>query len=222
MTRGIYRIGSSEATFYVGQSRDAEKRLRVHRSTLRTGTHPNHYLQAVYNKYPDEFTDYEVIEEIREGPMYEREAIWITTLEARCNLKVPDGDGWTWSQESRERARESHLARWTPEAREEFGRNRRALIESLAPDERKAMLGGARGRVAWNKGITKEEDGLDHWKPGRKPGSIPWNKGKKCPKSPESAKKQAASLRARPLVKCPTCGREFKVLKRHEPHCRGR
>lgn len=221
MTRGIYRIGDDQQTLYVGQSIHAEKRLKDHRRALESGTHRNPYLQAVFNKHPDRFTEYEVVEEV-EGEMFTREAFWIQELNSRCNLVIPGRDGWTWTDEARALASKSNSARWTEEERARISKIHRERIQKLSDEERRAMLGGMRGKEAWNKGKSKARDGLVDWKPGRKPGSIPWNKGKKNPKSAEAARKQAASLAARPLVACEHCGQKVKVIKRHYHYCKER
>lgn len=49
---GIYTITNLQTgVVYVGQARNIRKRWEVHRSTLRSGSHRNCYLQRAWNKY---------------------------------------------------------------------------------------------------------------------------------------------------------------------------
>ena len=103
MTRGIYRIATDKGTVYVGQSVDVERRLQGHKSSLQRGAHTNSYLQRVYDKSPEDISIFELVEEVPEGDMYPRESYWISELRARCNLIVPVEDGWTFSEEVRQK-----------------------------------------------------------------------------------------------------------------------
>lgn len=53
-TAGIYRIYSSRTGgFYIGQSNDANRRIREHWTSLSLGIHPNSALQQLWNEYGD-------------------------------------------------------------------------------------------------------------------------------------------------------------------------
>lgn len=48
---GVYRLDLGNDWYYVGSSRDLEKRRRRHRRDLQIGNHSNHTMQNVFNKY---------------------------------------------------------------------------------------------------------------------------------------------------------------------------
>jgi group I intron endonuclease len=61
---GIYTIYSkSQNKYYVGKSKDIEKRFLKHKSDLRLNRHHSKYLQNVYNKYGLEDLSFEIIQE---------------------------------------------------------------------------------------------------------------------------------------------------------------
>lgn len=103
MTRGIYRIATEQETLYVGQSRDVEDRLKGHKSSLSSGRHANSYLLRVYKKDPEAISVWELVEEVAEGDLHAREAFWIEKLSARCNLVIPEFDGWTFADETKKK-----------------------------------------------------------------------------------------------------------------------
>lgn len=216
MTQGIYKIAGGDTVYYVGQSRTAESRLRAHRRSLENGSHFNPYLQRCFGLY--DFTTWTVVEEVDdvEG-LTEREMFWITELSSKCNLKTPGPDDhWVNS----------------PETRRRMGESRKRFLESLSEAERVDFLGRWRkGKPAWNSGqstntddrlvevgkaVSKAKTGRPNGQAGRS------NQLKGQSKSTvESIQRQADSLRNRPLLPCPHCGQEVKVLKRHYHYCKG-
>lgn len=63
MKSGIYKITNSiNNKFYIGSSKNIERRFYIHKSKLKNNDHANIILQRSYNKYGDVFK-YEIIEE---------------------------------------------------------------------------------------------------------------------------------------------------------------
>lgn len=82
---GIYmiRFGDDEhAHYYIGQSADIERRKKEHVRELRNRTHPNLYMQNVFNKYGEESMTFEVLCECSEDKLDELEEYYIYTMYA--------------------------------------------------------------------------------------------------------------------------------------------
>lgn len=78
MSSGIYCIlCTANGKRYVGQSRNVQRRLIVHRSLLRRGVHFNVHLQAAYTKYESESFETSVLELCGEDMLDIRERAWI-------------------------------------------------------------------------------------------------------------------------------------------------
>lgn len=75
---GIYVICNVKTdTFYVGKSVNIEKRFKNHLKNLRQNKHYNKHLQNSYNKYGEEFFEFDVVEECNENQLNEKEKYWI-------------------------------------------------------------------------------------------------------------------------------------------------
>lgn len=62
--RGIYWIRNRiNGKFYVGSSKDIEKRFQQHRSHLNKGVHANRHLQGAWKQYGETAFNFEVLEE---------------------------------------------------------------------------------------------------------------------------------------------------------------
>ena len=68
---------------YVGSATNLKARLRVHRNSLKKGTHHSRYLQAAWEKYGPESFEFVVLEVVPEkSQLLERENVWITALQS--------------------------------------------------------------------------------------------------------------------------------------------
>ena len=83
MNSGIYRITNIiNGKFYVGQTIDLIARKSSHFVYLRGNNHHNPKLQAAYNKYGAEAFVFEALERVDRINLAEREAFWVTKLNA--------------------------------------------------------------------------------------------------------------------------------------------
>jgi hypothetical protein len=79
----IYRIlNVLDNKFYIGSASQFDKRIGSHVSKLRRNKHWNVYLQASWNKYGEEFFEFEIIEKTDKENIHNREQYWITNT--RC------------------------------------------------------------------------------------------------------------------------------------------
>ena len=76
---GIYCIlDTANDRRYVGQSVDVSARRVVHFSKLRSGSHPNAYLQSSFNEYGADSFEFRILEEVPEDMLDVRECSWIS------------------------------------------------------------------------------------------------------------------------------------------------
>lgn len=241
MIQGIYKIVLGEVVLYVGQSRNIEDRWREHKRNLVGGIHPNKYLGSCFRQDPENVI-FELIEEVEDIQILtSREIFWIKELSPKCNFLIPDeNDTWSYilSEEAqkrkadREEVRRLERLRWLEEkperdrqARIRRSDSRKSYLFSLTEEERLLALGGMSGKKSWNSGKTIFTDPrlVDIGKSISKArqGIEPWNKGQvsylkgQTKYTSDSIRRQSESLSSRPLVKCPECSKEIKVLKRH-------
>ena len=91
---GVYAICNlfdGRATAYIGSSKDIERRWRDHVALLRSGRHPNPYLQAAWDKYGEAAFEFYVIEEVANEPRppgYEHQ-IGVVTFSTNARLALP-------------------------------------------------------------------------------------------------------------------------------------
>lgn len=125
---GIYGFFVGNECYYVGQSRNVNRRRCKHFWMLRRGSHENDRLQKSYNKY-QELLVFRIIELVNSPEVLtERERFWIEQLQPKCNYMLPTTQNWTLSQEARRK------------------------ISQKISGENNGMF----GRTPWNKGLTKE------------------------------------------------------------------
>lgn len=117
-TSGIYRITCTPTgKFYIGSAKNLRRRFRDHFSYLQRNAHGNSKLQRAWNKHgPDAFL-FEVLEYILLPELLiAREQYWLDKTQAvkkGFNLS-PTADsrlGYTFSAESREKMRLSHIGK---------------------------------------------------------------------------------------------------------------
>jgi len=79
---GIYLIlNVSDGKAYVGSSRDAVRRLYIHRRMLRRGEHHSPHLQRAFDKFGEAAFSFRIIERCNEDRLLRREQIWMNMLQ---------------------------------------------------------------------------------------------------------------------------------------------
>lgn len=91
--KGIYFIKDKQDRYYVGSSKDIEKRLKRHFNELAKGSHHNIFLQRIYNKHGLTYFESGIFEETE--MLFEREKYYID-LYGNLNIgSVGGGDNLT-------------------------------------------------------------------------------------------------------------------------------
>lgn len=81
---GIYAIRClGDMKIYIGSSSNIEKRLRDHRSFLRTDKHQNKHLQSAYNKYGKDMFIYFIVELCDITNILQKENEWMVKWRTR-------------------------------------------------------------------------------------------------------------------------------------------
>ena len=94
----IYKITcTANDTFYIGSTKNFDKRKRSHLNTLQLQKHVNTILQHTFNKYGIDTFKFEIVEEILdESQLFIREQYWIDTTRPQMNIgSVGGGDNLT-------------------------------------------------------------------------------------------------------------------------------
>ena len=129
---GVYAICNlfdGRATAYIGSSKDIERRWRDHVALLRSGRHPNPYLQAAWDKYGEAAFEFYVIEEVaNEADLLAREQYWLDRY-----LENPD-------------------------ACYNIARCAEAPMRDPPEETRRKMSESHRGRTPWNKGKNMDAE----------------------------------------------------------------
>lgn len=77
---GIYAIVNlKNGKIYIGQTANFRKRFTAHKSFLRTGSHPNHHLQAAWNKYGEGAFEFKKLEYCSVEDLDKREQHYLNT-----------------------------------------------------------------------------------------------------------------------------------------------
>lgn len=95
---GIYKIVNIiNNKFYIGSSKELNRRWSEHKSELKHNKHINIILQRAWNKYGIDCFNFEIIEECDVNILLEREQFYIDTLKPKYNigLKSSGGDNLT-------------------------------------------------------------------------------------------------------------------------------
>ncbi len=110
---GIYKITNIiTEDFYIGSSVDLRSRINQHKSKLKNRSHPNNYLQNVYNKYGINNLSFEIVEHVdNKINLIFKEQFYIDTLNPRYNICKIAGSclGRKLSEETKLKISESHI-----------------------------------------------------------------------------------------------------------------
>ena len=92
-TSGVYKITcTANNRFYVGSSKNIQRRIQVHKHQLRANAHHNPHLQNCFNKYGVGSFTFEVVELCPASVKFEREQYYFDTLQPELNtLKTATG-----------------------------------------------------------------------------------------------------------------------------------
>jgi group I intron endonuclease len=148
MKSGIYKIESPSGNFYVGSSKNIEKRWREHTRDLNRGRHHNTALQRAADCYGIERIKFCIIEECDESNLIAREQHHIDSLKPKYNIaKIAGNPALLWvgrrhKEETKAKISASHRAaayeeRYTVEVRS--GMSRSAKIRSNSEEGRERL-----------------------------------------------------------------------------------
>lgn len=204
MNSGIYRITNVEdGKVYIGSAVNFANRWSTHRYTLSKGTHPNRHLQNAWNKYGASAFVFEVLEEVEEDRLLEREQYYLDQLFENgnhYNVTPAAGShlGAKRSPESRKRL--SEAAKRKPASLAALEKYRPDLRGRKLSDETRAKMSVAqKGRVRSPESIAKSSATRKGWKhtDEAKAEMSRTRKGRK--QSAESNAKRSAALKSKPL-----------------------
>jgi predicted GIY-YIG superfamily endonuclease len=83
---GIYKIiNKTNGKYYVGSSRNIEKRWNTHKRSLRKNNHHNEYLQRAWNKYGENAFDFVIVELIPKISLFNIEKRYLIEAETDRN-----------------------------------------------------------------------------------------------------------------------------------------
>jgi len=81
MEIGIYKIRNKlNGKIYVGSSKELPSRWKHHVNSLKRGDHHSRHLQRAWNKYGEQWFEFEIIEYTEESTLVEREQFYFDTL----------------------------------------------------------------------------------------------------------------------------------------------
>lgn len=87
--KAVYYIKNTvNGKIYVGSSVNAAHRWTHHKTTLKSGTHKNQWLQADYNEFGLDVFEFGIIEEIEEKADLETREIYWIKRQKNCYNKV--------------------------------------------------------------------------------------------------------------------------------------
>lgn len=87
MKIGIYKIiNIKNNKFYIGSSKNLEKRWKIHLSNLKRNKHVNCILQRAWNKYGEDSFIFQIVEDCSVEKLFEREQYYIDELKPKYNI----------------------------------------------------------------------------------------------------------------------------------------
>lgn len=162
---GIYQIQSKckpERT-YIGSSVNIYKRWIKHRSQLVRNLHGNFKLQKHVSKYGFDDLIISVVTECDKSTLLENEQLFLDLYNPYFNICKVAGNtlGFRFSPEQllslKNAMKGSHIGmKFTEEHKRNLGNSR--LGKKHSEETRKKFSEQRKGRVPWNKGLTKDND----------------------------------------------------------------
>ena len=172
---GIYEIHNlRNGKCYVGQSTNVVYRLRVHKSLLRAGTHPNLHLQSAFLKYGEDAFEFSVVESAPEELLDKLEMAMIQKRGSSDPKKGYNNDlggraNRSFSAQTREKMAASHRGKkMSKETRAKMSAAQRGRKHSAATKKRMSEKAKLREpRVASEETKKKISEGLRRaWRRG--------------------------------------------------------
>lgn len=174
MKSGIYKILSKvNNRFYIGSSKNIEKRWKRHLSNLRNNNHVNQHLQRCYNKYGKDNFIFEIIELCDEEELLIREQYYLDYLkpyEKGFNIGKSSSGGDNLSNNPN---REEII--------EKIKKGLKETISNMSEEERKEKWSrpGKENSNYGNKWTDEmKEESSKYWKKVAKKGLCPFSKRK--------------------------------------------
>jgi group I intron endonuclease len=161
---GIYQIKSSvnPKRVYIGSAINIEVRWGKHLERLRKNKHHSIKLQNHYNKYGESDLEFSILLGCDKEDLIKTEQYFIDSYKPFFNCSPTAGSclGTKRSNESKKKIRQYHLGKKaSEETKKKMSENMRGIKKS---EKTKELIRinhvGAKGIVAWNKGLTKETD----------------------------------------------------------------
>lgn len=139
MTCGIYRLTMPSGSFYIGSSKDIEKRFRQHLADFRSGRHCNLKMQASLAKTPG-VVALSVLIVCREEDLLMYEQRCINGLKPNLNISQVAGKV-DWTEEIRAKVGATQKGR--KRSLEAIEKQREALVGRKFSDEHRANISAA-------------------------------------------------------------------------------
>lgn len=79
-------VNTKNGKRYIGSSLNIRKRLWEHRANLRHNKHHNPHLQSSWNKYGEQSFIYSILETCEENIRFDREQLYISSLNPEYNI----------------------------------------------------------------------------------------------------------------------------------------
>lgn len=137
---GIYKITNIATNdFYIGSSKDINKRFNQHTKALIKNKHGNKYLQSSWNKYGSNYFILEILEIVDINILIETEQKYLNDLNPTYNISRiasgGSGPGWHHTEEAKQRiSRNSSGVAKSELARRNMSNGAKKRYEN--PDER--------------------------------------------------------------------------------------
>lgn len=156
---GIYRIVCvKNGRYYYGSSVNVWRRWNEHKSMLKRGKHGNPIIQRSWNKYGESSFRIELAEAVVQSKLLEAEQVYLDEHVGKSNCMNIAKDaisGITGRKRSEETCRKISERM----SGNNFGIGNKSWTGKIHKNETKLKIGKAnRGKVPWNKGLTKKTD----------------------------------------------------------------
>ncbi len=139
MNSGIYKIANKvTGDFYIGSTKNFEKRFKEHVSSLKNKRHVNTILQKVHNKYGIEKLSFDIIDTVKDlNQLESREQYYLDTLQPKYNIRVT--------------ANSNLGLKFSDEHKYKIGLANKGKTRSK--EQKKTLSEALKGREVWNKGV---------------------------------------------------------------------